>query len=385
MVSRRPLLLGLPALALARPAVAQAPSATAMAERTNRLGEELFARVVMPRASIVLSPLSLFDAVVPLGPGSRGEAATVAAVFLGRRRADALALHGALAAGGGALTRAAAVWLPPAPPARERYRTALVPFGTHLEQVDFATPAALGRINGWVSERTRDLIPTLFDELPRDASVVVTAAMHFAARWATPFDPEDTRDAPFTRGDGTPAPARYMRATRTLAYAEERNWQAIRLAYAQAEYEATVLLPAPGRPLGQAAQLLRDGRLAATLSQLRFADQEVALMLPRLALRHEGDILAPLRATKLRPVFSPDADYRGITGAPVRITAVRQHAVLRVDEAGTEAAAATGVVGSRSLADRVRFEADRPFVFLVTHKPSGLVVVAALVNEPGAA
>jgi len=383
MVSRRMLLLGLPALALPRPAVAQAPSATAMAERANRLGEELFARVVTPRASIVLSPLSLFDAVVSLGPGARGEAATAAAVFLGRRRADALALHGALASGG-ALTRAAAVWLPPAPPAREPYRAALVPFGTHLEQNDFATPEALARINGWVAERTRNLIPSLFDSLPRDASLVVTAAMHFAARWAAPFDPEDTREAPFTRGDGTSTPAQFMRATRTVTYAEGRSWQAIRLAYAQAESEATVLLPAPGRPLGQAAQLLRDGRLTATLSQLRFSNQEVALMLPRLALRHEGDILTPLRATKLRAVFSSDADYRGITGAPVRISAVRQHAVMRVDETGTEAAAATGVVGSRSLTDRVRFEADRPFVFLVTHKPSGLVVVAALVNEPGA-
>ncbi|SFL16101.1 Serpin (serine protease inhibitor) [Falsiroseomonas stagni DSM 19981] len=378
---RRALLLALPGVLLGRAAAGQ-PAGDRMATRCNTLAERLLAAEAGPRAGAMVSGLSLLDALAPLGPGARSEAATALARLLGPRGAQALALHQALSTDE-ALKRAAAVWLPRRPPPLPAYREAVAPLGAHVEAVEFAVAETLGRINGWVAERTNNLIPTLLDRLPRDPGVVVTAALHFAARWEIPFDPAQTLAGPFTRGDGQRMEARFMRAMRLVPYAESRSWRAVRLPYTQGQYEAVLLAPAPGRPATQAAQALRDRTALAVLAALRFDQAEVELSVPRLALNQTIDLLPRLRQGNLGAAFAPEADFRGIDGTPIRLTAIRQRVALRLDESGTQAAAATAVLGDRAMVERARFVADRPFLLLVVHRPTGLHIVTALVNEPG--
>lgn len=331
----------------------------------------------------LISALSLLDALAPLGPAAHGRAATAFEGLLGPRGAYAQALNRALAGAEG-LRRAAALWLPRPQQALPAYREAIAPLGTQVEALDFAAPEALQRVNGWVAERTANLIPTLLDRLPRDPGLLVTAALHFAARWAAPFDPAMTQPGRFTRGDGQRVDTSFMRTIQTLPYAESRLWQAVRLPYAGEAFEAVVMVPAPGRFAGQVAEAVGGRHALPALEALRFAPTEVDLSLPRLAFDRSGDWLAHLRGGSLASALGPAAELRGLTGAPIRLTAIRQRVVLRVNEEGTEAAAATAVFGDRSLSDRARLSADRPFLFFVVHRPTGLHLVSAVVNEPGA-
>jgi hypothetical protein len=188
----------------------------------------------------LVSGLSLLDALTPLSAGASGPANTALAWLVGQQMADALALHDALRGAEG-LRRATAVWLPQATTPRDAFAAALQPFGIDLKALDFSDPEALPQINAWVAERTNNLIPALLDRLPRDGEMVITAALHFAARWTEAFDPSVTQPGAFTRGDGRRLEARFMRATRTLAYAESRSWQAVRIPYVGDTFEAVVL------------------------------------------------------------------------------------------------------------------------------------------------
>ncbi len=375
-------MLALPGLLHGGALLAQTQPRSALAARANALGLRLLAAEAGGGGAL-LSPLSLLDALAPLAPGAQGAAAEALARLLGpRARGEALALHQRLGTDP-ALRRAAALWLPQRRAPLRGYAAAIAPLGTQVEALDFADPAALVRINGWVAERTTNLIPTLLDRLPRDPGLVLTAALYFAARWAMPFNPADTQAGPFTRGDGRRVQARFLRGTRTIPFTRDTRWQAVRLPYATDAFELLLLGPEPGRPAGQAAQALRERRLTQILSALRFAPAEVELAIPKLTLDHTADLLPELRQGELAPAFSMEADYRGITGAAIRLSALRQRVVLKLDEAGTEAAAATAVLGDRAMVERARFAADRPFLAFVVHRPTGLHVVTALVNQPG--
>ena len=85
--------------------------------------------------------------------------------------------------------------------------------------------------------------------------------------------------------------------------------------------------------------------------------------------------------------FSSGANFRGINETkPLAISEVRRASFLRVDEEGTEAAAATSV-GIRPLAMRVEpppfhMVVDRPFFVAIRDERSGQILFTGIVSEP---
>jgi serpin B len=387
MMTRRLLLLAAPALVLPRSAPAQrqavpAPIGRALVGRVNALGLELLAAQAGRGSTVMVSGFSVLDALAPLSPGARGEAAEELRAWLGARGLSELAaLHQALAEGG-ALRRAAALWLPARTPPRPAFTAALRPLRTGVEAVEFADPATLARINAWVAAETGGMIPRLIDRLPANANLVSTAALHFASPWAERFDPAATREGRFLRSNGQAVEAAFLSATRRLPYARGETLHAIRLGYVAAAFELTLLAPRPGASPRTLPDLVRRGRLPYALEALRPRPTEVDIGLPRCTLRHAAELLPLLRRGGLARAFVETADYSGITGAPIRLSSVRQEVALRWDETGTEAAAATGIIGTRAATDRPQFVADRPFLALLTHRPSGLHLMAALIDQP---
>jgi serpin B len=80
--------------------------------------------------------------------------------------------------------------------------------------------------------------------------------------------------------------------------------------------------------------------------------------------------------------FSTDADLSGITGRRnLYVSEVVHKAFVDVNEVGTEAAAATGVVSQESSLPP-QFRADRPFVFLIRDNRNGSVLFLGRVVNP---
>jgi serpin B len=82
-----------------------------------------------------------------------------------------------------------------------------------------------------------------------------------------------------------------------------------------------------------------------------------------------------------------DADLSGIDGTrELYVSSVLHKTFVSVDEAGTEAAAATTLVGNFGAAFRpeptIEVRIDRPFLFWIVDRPTGTVLFAGRVVDP---
>jgi serpin B len=85
--------------------------------------------------------------------------------------------------------------------------------------------------------------------------------------------------------------------------------------------------------------------------------------------------------------FSDAADFSGMTGnRDLFIAEVVHKAFVSVDEAGTEAAAATAVVVAEMAMpeEPVEVTVDRPFVFLIRDVETGAILFVGRVVDPSA-
>jgi serpin B len=127
---------------------------------------------------------------------------------------------------------------------------------------------------------------------------------------------------------------------------------------------------------------LTGERLAALVGALE--PQHLSLSMPRLEVRTSASLAGPLSALGLGITFTDAADFSRISSAGgLSITDVVHEAFVKVDERGTEAAAATAVIVGTTSVPQIRPVAvDRPFLFLVRDHATGAVVFLGRVVAP---
>jgi len=239
-------------------------------------------------------------------------------------------------------------------------------------------------INEWVSEQTegriKDLIPPgAIDALTR---LVLTNAIYFNAAWSRPFEEERTEDAPFYRLDGSQVTVPMMRQVESFGYATGEGYQAVELPYDGHELSMVILVPKEGEfETFEAA--LDVQRLEAILQDLRYT--QVALSMPKFEIESSFSLVDALAAMGMPVAFSDEADFSGMTGSrDLTISDVVHKAFVSVDEAGTEAAAATAVIMKLTSApmEPVEMRIDRPFLFAIRDLQTGALLFVGRVVDP---
>ncbi|MFN8021794.1 MAG: serpin family protein [Acidimicrobiales bacterium] len=368
-----------------------APLATAI----EAFGIDLYRRLAAaaPADNLVVSPTSIALALAMAAAGAAGTTldemlATLHAVELDLH-ASANALDTALAARNGdqvTLSLAQATWLQDRMTVMPAFLDTLAAdYGSGVRTVDFeADPdAARTEVNEWVDDRTEGRIPELLapgtvDELTR---FVLVNAVYLKALWADPFDPSITRDAPFTTAGGDTADVPTMVKQTEFAYASGDGWQAVELPYAGDELAMLLFLPETDfLPTFEEIFLVTD---ATQYLEPRL----VRLFLPRWDTSASFDLADQLSALGMPTAFTDAADFTGITtDEPLQIGAVIHQANITVGEDGTEAAAATAVVGVAGSAaptdEPIELVFDRPFVFVLRDRPTGAVLFVGRVADP---
>lgn len=244
-------------------------------------------------------------------------------------------------------------------------------FAADLRLVDFARAPeqATDRINSDVEQDTRGLISRLFDQ-PLDSSTVtvLTNALHLQAPWRQDFAP--ATPAPFTTGDGRQVQVPMMGGQDQPGQRRDSGgWTSVTVPYDADELEAVVLLPPPDRagsctlPTGSQLTELTTGPSLPS-----------GVDLPRLDLDQRSELTGTLAEMGL-PLHG---DYSALGGGSV--SQVLQKTVLEVDEQGTTAAAATGVVTRVSAPVTPR--ADRPFVLVIQDTATKTPLFLARVSDP---
>ncbi|RAI27333.1 serpin family protein, partial [Rhodoplanes serenus] len=280
------------------------------------------------------------------------------------------------------LSVADALWIDPAANPKEPTLAAVAAAGGTVFRERLGDPATLARINGWVGEKTRGLIPTILDRVPADAGLVAVNALAFKDRWRTAFAEARTRPAPFTRLDGSTVEVPLMTATfEAVPMRSDERFVAAELGYAHERF-ALVLLTSRDAPQPAAA----FAPVAGWLSGDGFAAGPADVALPRLALAERAELLPALDALGLKAGRASPTALAGFAPGQ-RIAEVIQKTVLKIDESGTEAAAATAVVTVRSATrpSHPRLAFDKPFWFALRDKVTGLVLLAGYVGDAGRA
>ena len=267
-------------------------------------------------------------------------------------------------------------------------------YGVSVMLADFVgnSDGSRAEINRWVERETdggiEDLIPSgLIDALTR---LVLVNAVHFKAGWAYPFDESLTATAPFHLLDGGMVDADMMRVTEYFGYATADGYQAVDVPYVGGEVSMTVLLPDQGRFREFEDRL--DGQFARQVLG-DVSETYVALEMPKFEFDVSFRLADTLKGMGMSAAFDAGAaDFSGMDGLScavgddgcLYIADVVHKAFVSVDEAGTEAAAATGVVmQTESEKPRpVPVRVDRPFIFLIRDRATGTVLFVGRVTEP---
>lgn len=258
-------------------------------------------------------------------------------------------------------------------------------YGAGVRLVDFERDAERARveINDWVANQTQSRIPELLkQDALRDRTVaVLTNAVYFRATWQSPFDKEATSSGSFWLDDGTKLSVPMMHGTLRTSYAERADCEVVELPYEGRELSMFAILPARGR-LAQAELAASDG---ATLSAMLdgLSEDKVELTLPKFSFTTPIRLKTALQSLGIRELFDDgQADLSGVNHANnLYVADVIHEAFIAVDEAGTEAAAATAVpIVERSIGVPVEF--DRPFLFVIRDNPTGTILFMGRVMDP---
>lgn len=270
-------------------------------------------------------------------------------------------------------------------------------FGAPLESLDFKHDFEGGRahINGWIAKETRDRIKDLIPAggLDSDTRLVLTNAIYFLGDWETPFNKDATRPAAFHATPGASKDVPTMNQVEHFKFAAMDGVKLLEMPYEGGAFAMTLVLP--DAPDGIDAL---EGRLSSKAFEgwtAALKHERVVVALPKFEVNPASSLsLGELLIGLGMPLaFDRDhADFSGIANPPnpadrLYISKVFHKAFVKLDEKGTEAAAATAVVMARAGSAApskppAEFRADHPFLFVLRDVRSGMILFMGRVNDP---
>jgi serine protease inhibitor len=271
-------------------------------------------------------------------------------------------------------------------------------YSAPLETLDFRHRFEDGRarINAWVEKQTRQKITDLLPRgsLNEETRLVLVNAIYLKAQWAAAFRKELTMPAKFTvlgRGDEQ-VPTMSTRAS--AAWGAHAGARILDLPYAAAAAPGgprlSMMLVVPETAQLSALEAAYASSGLSPFSNALVSHGDIDVELPKFRAGTTIDLGAALQAMGIRRAFGDDADFSGIANPakdPLKISRVIHKAWIEVDEKGTEAAAATGIVmGVTTTAVPLpvsRFAVDRSFLFFI-HDEHGTVLFGGRVMDPTA-
>lgn len=151
----------------------------------------------------------------------------------------------------------------------------------------------------------------------------------------------------------------------------------IEIPYLVDDISLFALLPQKGKLIGEIVSELDFGLLKTMFKDKGYIDR-ITLEMPKFKIDYEIDLVGPLVNTGIKEIFRLP-DFSGIGNSIDPVTTFKQKSIFEIDEKGSEAAAATGVVTIRSMN---LFTLNRPFLVFIVHKESGLILFEGIINNP---
>lgn len=253
--------------------------------------------------------------------------------------------------------------------------------GVHVVDFEGATTQAIDLVNGWVVDKTEGKIDKLVNEqtVTADTRFILTNAIYFNAAWAEPFEEANTKDGPFTLLDGGSVTAPMMHGYQETGYADGDGYQALQMPYDGHELSMVLVVPDAGTFADFEASL--DAAAIDNITS-SLGSYGVDITMPKFKFDAEFNLSGHLKEMGMASAFS-GADFSGISSEKLVVTDVVHKAYVAVNEKGTEAAAATAVIGGTTSApEPAAIVIDRPFLFFIRDLPTGAILFVGRVADP---
>lgn len=278
-------------------------------------------------------------------------------------------------------------------------------YGGKATNLDFAKETEKSRqtINSFIEEQTngkiKDLIPK--EVLSPMTRLVLTNAIYFKGTWEWEFDKSDTQERDFKITPENVVKTEMMHMSPDEAnfnYMETEKIQMIELPYKGDELSMLILLPRQGQEWNWETRekIIYDysiediefnyEKFNEYKSEMKETNLD-SIYLPKFEFDSKYFMAKNLENLGMPKAFIPGgADFSGMDGTNyLFISDVIHQAYVKVDEEGTEAAAATAVVMVESSMEGSGppvFNADHPFIFIIQEKQTGNILFLGRVNDP---
>ncbi|XP_036732686.2 serpin B12 [Manis pentadactyla] len=260
-------------------------------------------------------------------------------------------------------------------------------YHTTIESIDFRKDTEKSRqeINFWVESQSQGKIKELFskDTINNATVLVLVNAVYFKAKWEKYFDSENTVDALFSVNENEKKTVKMMnqKGLFRIGFIEELQAQILEMRYTTGALSMFILLPACSaddlKGLEELEKNITYEKIVAWSSSENMSEERVDVSFPQFTLEDSYDLNSILRGMGITDIFEErKADLTGISLSPkLYLSKIVHKTFVEVDENGSEAAAASGVVGvEKSLPSWVTFNANHPFLFFIRHNKTQTIL-----------
>jgi serpin B len=230
------------------------------------------------------------------------------------------------------------------------------------------------QVNNWCSEKTHGKITKILSQLEASVQMLLLNAVYFKGEWSNKFKETATTKKDFYNLGEIVKQVDTMKQISRFNYYQDSQIQAIELPYKKDGMSAIIILPKENVDINKYITSLasEENSLNQLIPKLKYA--KVNLELPKFELRFESSLKEVLKDMGMEEAFSDYADFSGLREEKkLKIDDVLHKTYLKVNEAGTEAAAVTAVIMVPTSAGPTQeiiynMKVNRPFLFLLRSK-----------------
>jgi serpin B len=254
-------------------------------------------------------------------------------------------------------------------------------YGAQLTSLDFNSPSAPNAINDWVSQHTNGKIPRIVDRIDPATVLYLIDAVYFKGEWQHKFKKEDTQSKAFHLANGETVQHPLMEEDGRFPYLRGRGLQAVALTYGKGKLAMYIFLPDEGSSIERFLKDLSAVNWRSWVTGMQVGEGSITI--PRFGSDYNAELKDVLTSMGMGAAFQPSGDFEGMGGGTEFISEVRHKTYVKVDEEGTEAAAATEAhVAGAKPSGRFDFVADRPFFYAIVEHDTGAILFMGILRDP---
>lgn len=240
-------------------------------------------------------------------------------------------------------------------------------------------------INKTVSKQTNGKIPSILADgtLNQLTRFVMTNAIYFMGNWDDTFDPDETTTDDFWVSNDSKANVKLMNKQRFYKHAAIDDFQMVEIPYKGKAVSMIVILPNEKDGLTDVERHFNAKTFSKWLNKME--NKEVQLSFPKFKMGSSIDLSSYLTSLGLETAFTEkEANFSAMMQDDVFLSKALHKSFVEVNEKGTEASAATAVIGmSKGINLKMPvFKANHPFIYIIKENLGDEILFMGRFNDP---